>query len=361
MVQASGYLNPQEPQARARLQGILAQGGVVILPTDTVPGLAVLADRPEAASMLAATKGAGEARPYSLHLRHGEELRSLLPYLPPGLPRWLRSKLPGPWTVVLPAEWVALPKAWKWTWPTVGLRLPKEDGYLDFVGDLPAPLLMTSVNPPGEAPLVGRALAEWAAERPAIGLGVNPEAISEAQASTVVAFDPLPQLRRGQRPLHQLQPGLRVLVICTGNICRSPVGAALLERELASAWGVTPADLQELGWVVASAGTYALSGSPASEHSVTAAAEIGLDIRGHRAQHLEEALRHRWDLVLAMGRSHLGAVPASVSSRLFDPFDHEVPDPFGQDLRAYRRMREHLVRACETWIADWSRWDQTQS
>ena len=65
-----------------------------------------------------------------------------------------------------------------------------------------------------------------------------------------------------------------VLVVCVGNICRSPMAEALLRRELRG---------QE-GFTVDSAGLGALVGHPASEYSVELMAEIGEDISGHRAR-----------------------------------------------------------------------------
>ncbi|RMH01915.1 MAG: hypothetical protein D6702_10165 [Planctomycetota bacterium] len=351
--------DPATESGRAALRRALAAGRLAALPTDTVPGLGLLADAPDAAARLADAKGARADRPFSLHLRSEEDLRRLLPALPPGLPSWLAARLPGPWTIVLPRDWVGLPAAWGWAWPTVGLRLPDHSAYLRLARELPAPLLLSSINPSGEPPLAGAELRRWLEERPEIACGIDPEAVpAEARPSTVAAFDPLPRLLRGPRPEGGLRPGLRLLVVCTGNICRSPLAAALLERELAAAWGVQPADLQELGWIVASAGTFAVSGTPASEHSQTAATEIGLDLGRHRARHVEELAGRPWDRVLALAGSHLAALPPALRARaeLLDPGGAEIPDPFGADLAAYRRMRERVEAAVAERIRRWSAW-----
>ncbi|TAH38523.1 MAG: hypothetical protein EYC70_03875 [Planctomycetota bacterium] len=350
--------DPALPQGRAALLAALQAGRVLALPTETVPGLAVLADNPAGRRQLAELKGAPASRPYTLHLRGMHDLRALVPSPPPGLGAWMSRRMPGPLTVVLPADWVALPKDWRWEWPAVGLRVPRHPVFQDLASLLHAPLLMSSINPHGLAPLRGTELAAWLAARPHVAVGFDPLRVPVGEASAVAAFEPLPRLLRGSLVGKDRLPGQRVLVLCSGNICRSPLAAALLERELASAWGVRVPDLQELGWVVASAGTFAVADVPASESTVQAGAEIGLDLARHRAQHVEEALRHPWDMILAMGANHLQAVPSGVAADLFDPRGLEVPDPFGCDLAAYRLVRDQLSRAAEERVASWCRWPE---
>jgi protein-tyrosine phosphatase len=86
-----------------------------------------------------------------------------------------------------------------------------------------------------------------------------------------------------------------VLVLCTANICRSPMAAALLARELAS---------RDVPALVRSAGTLG-SGTPPPGEVVTVMAGYGLDVTGHRGRELTASELARADLVLAMAREHL--------------------------------------------------------
>ena len=77
----------------------------------------------------------------------------------------------------------------------------------------------------------------------------------------------------------------RILVICTANICRSPVAAALLRDRLRQ---------RGLGdWTVGSAGTWAIAARPASRYSVDVMGRHGFNITDHRATMVEE--RHLRD------------------------------------------------------------------
>lgn len=138
---------------------------------------------------------------------------------------------------------------------------------------------------------------------------------------------------------------MKILVVCTGNTCRSPLGEALL-RAVADERGHN-------GLEVRSAGTSAMDGAPASEGSYLVALEHGLDLSAHRARPLTRDLVQQADLVLTMSRRHLQRVRdlgGESKAWLFSEFaqagdaDAEIPDPVGLGMDAYRetyvRLRE---------------------
>jgi len=129
----------------------------------------------------------------------------------------------------------------------------------------------------------------------------------------------------------------RILLVCTGNICRSPLAEALLRRDL-KARGFPEID-------VGSAGTGAWDGAPASEGAYLVGLERGLDLSAHRARLLTRELVESADLVLTMARHHRARVEElGGEGRVFvlgeyagrDGDDAEVSDPFGGDLDVYR-------------------------
>lgn len=153
-----------------------------------------------------------------------------------------------------------------------------------------------------------------------------------------------------------------ILVVCTGNICRSPLGEAALRARLDGRARVV------------SAGTYGQEGSGATEGSVVAGRALGLDLTAHRARRVRPADVEAADLILAMERAHRDAIVVAIpeaSARTFTlkelvllleraptagdlaariaeaarrrasaaaEGDLDVADPYGDTSDAYRRI-----------------------
>jgi protein-tyrosine phosphatase len=137
-------------------------------------------------------------------------------------------------------------------------------------------------------------------------------------------------------------------MVCTGNICRSPMAEALLAGRLA---GRTPSVRVE------SAGVAALVGQPADPMACELMRERGLDLSGHRARQLTPEMVYASDLVLTMDTSLKRWVEQLVSGtvgrvhRIGRWGNFDVPDPFGKPRPAF----EYALALIEDGLDDFMR------
>jgi protein-tyrosine phosphatase len=133
----------------------------------------------------------------------------------------------------------------------------------------------------------------------------------------------------------------RILVICIGNICRSPIAEGLLAR----AWPDK---------TVVSAGLGALVGHPAAPFSVQLMAEQGVDISAHRAQSVTPALVSAADLILTMDlaqKRHIEKIYPTARGKVFRLGESDIPDPYRQDMAAFRRTFHLLSQGVDALTA----------
>ncbi|WP_018935583.1 low molecular weight protein-tyrosine-phosphatase [Thioalkalivibrio sp. ALJ24] len=138
----------------------------------------------------------------------------------------------------------------------------------------------------------------------------------------------------------------RILVVCTGNICRSPVGEALLRRH---------APKRHIG----SAGLGALVGEGVAPQARALAEADGLDVSAHSARQLTSSLLEQSDLVLVMtdgqrqaiGRNHPRALGKTMrfGHWLDEGRGRDIPDPYGKSDDAFREVHVLLTEAARGW------------
>ncbi|APX93264.1 phosphotyrosine protein phosphatase [Halomonas sp. 1513] len=138
----------------------------------------------------------------------------------------------------------------------------------------------------------------------------------------------------------------RILVVCTGNICRSPVGEALLRQQL-------PAKQ------VSSAGLGALVGHGVEPQARQLAEAEGLDVSAHQARQLTVEMLQQHDLILVMSDGQRLAVgemlPAAMGkTMLFGRWlggaqGEDIPDPYRKSPEVFQHVHQLLTRAADAW------------
>jgi protein-tyrosine-phosphatase len=138
-----------------------------------------------------------------------------------------------------------------------------------------------------------------------------------------------------------------IIIVCTGNICRSPMAEGLIKSMLPEA--------MKKRISVSSAGTHAIHGNQASDFAVQVMQTYGVDIAGHRARMISKHMLKRADLILVMEKNHLNYIRfmsffsmkkvhrISEFDKSCEPYD--LPDPIGGDIEQYRASA-HLLRTC---------------
>ncbi|GAM69529.1 low molecular weight protein-tyrosine-phosphatase wzb [Vibrio ishigakensis] len=134
----------------------------------------------------------------------------------------------------------------------------------------------------------------------------------------------------------------KILVVCIGNICRSPIGEEILKQAFPSKQ-------------VTSAGLGALVDKGADDNSVQVSAAHDYDLSSHKARQITSEMIADTDLILVMEKGHIDAItklaPAARGKTML--YGHwlnkEIPDPYKKSYEAFEHVYELIDKSAKEW------------
>jgi protein-tyrosine phosphatase len=330
-----------------------AAGQLVVLPTESTYEASASALHPEAVQRLAGLAAPGE-RP-ALVLTSPAEVSDWLPLLRgPGL-RCVRRLPPAQWQLQsglgrafgllsrLPAEVQQLlaPDG------QIVLRWPDLELWSLALRRLRGPVVSVVLHPPASTAEQAQAIL---GDKDTLVLDAGTCPLGRPPTLVQATGKTWQVLRPGSLSSEQIAAATacRILFVCTGNTCRSPMAQALCVRLLADEFGCQPEELPQRGFLVQSAGLAAMIGEEAAPEALATVQEFGADLSSHRSQALTYELLEQADFVFAMTASHLyalqaaGALAASVP-QLLSPVQRDVVDPLGGERAVYQACAEEIL------------------
>jgi L-threonylcarbamoyladenylate synthase len=344
-------------RVRTEIGTLLAEGGIVALPTETVYGLAVRADRSNAVRRLREVKGREPKLPLTWHVASLAPLE-IVEELPRTVHRLASRYWPGPLTLVVRADTEDTREVSDAGW--LGMRLPAHAGTRSLLAELPFPVVMSSANKSGAPPLCDAdgVAKEFGATIDYLVDG-GPTRMREPSAVLRVGRGKFELLREGLLSIDELRhtAGLRIGFVCTGNTCRSPMARTLAHGLIAERLGTRA--IEDFGFEVTSMGLSASYGSPASPEAVSVMTARGLDLSDHSSRMATLELLSELDHVYGLTEAHVDALRAMLPPKrmgiveLLDPDGCDVPDPIGGPLEDYERSAALISAAIEHRANEW--------
>lgn len=364
IIDLAGMGNDPRDAVHRAVQAV-AEGKLVVLPTETVYCLVASGLNSSAVDRIARLRGSECDTPL-LAVKSGDDALDYFPEMPPLAARLARRCWPGPLTLRLeddhPDSVVRrLPEQVRRTIIADGklqMTVPLNPIVLGLLRFLPGPLILWPACRPNQPEPV---TAQEAIEQfgPQCDLLLNDGRTRFAQPSSIVeVVDGQVKLVRGGVISEQFLKrfaSFMIVVVCTGNTCRSPMGEILLKKRLSEQLGCRIEELEDRGVLVQSAGIAAMQGGRAAEEAVETMKQRGLDLGTHETQPLSDRIVRYADLVLTMTRGHREAILAQWPDARDRTFlvagdRGDVSDPIGGPPELYRRCADQIDAHLAEWV-----------
>ncbi|MFO8053420.1 MAG: L-threonylcarbamoyladenylate synthase [Candidatus Omnitrophota bacterium] len=348
-------INEKQPDKESikKAAGMISKGKVVAMPTETVYGLAVRADKEEAVEKLYSLKERPLDKPFSVALADIDKATQqyFLPLIPFGY-RLIEKFWPGPLTIVY----------YKRPEGKIGIRIPSNFIANSVLRILGSAVFFPSANRSGQSEATSADQVEEIFGNQ-IDLIIDGGRAYHKESSTVIdlTYKPFKILREGVVSEKQIASTFikrRILFVCTGNSCRSPMAEYFLRKYLQEKKRVA---LQR--YEVISAGIAAPEGMHPPEYAQKVTEDQdGIDISGSRAKQLTKQMVLSSDYIFTMEDFQTDFILKNypiVQNRVFNlkkflSFGEaiDIPDPIGRSFIFYENVYDVIKKAILE-LVDW--------
>ncbi|MEI8349754.1 MAG: L-threonylcarbamoyladenylate synthase [Candidatus Omnitrophota bacterium] len=321
-------------------------GGIAGLPTETVYGLAALPEQKSAVERLYTLKQRPSGQPFTIAVGDSEKAsQGYFITLPPFGYRLIEKFWPGPLTIIYYS-----PQGEK-----VGVRVPAHPVIREILRQLKGGVYLPSANINGAKESVSAPEVE-AVFGNKIDLLVDGGESLYKKSSTIVdlTYSPFKVVREGvvaERQIIETFIKKRILFVCTGNSCRSPMAQFLLEKYLDRAKPY----LQGRHEII-SRGTSTVGGlrlSSAVEDILLEQEEMRID--NFSSRRIDRRIILSSDFIFTMEDSHTDYIlrlEPTVEGRVFGlkkflpaQLEHDIPDPIGENFEVYQKVYGIIKKA----------------